>query len=194
MLALLALLGAFVGSFVEFGQKMKESTNQIIEKLKQSTDPPLPYPISEMNLSNWKGHGYELYLAHQEHVAFVRMNREDALDMVEKDDTITLPEATLQIIAAQYYELLADFSPDGLKEKLAEDPLKHSRFLNVFARLAREILTMRKHREGIDWIRGADSPLMQTPRICPILPLFCAPPTNCFARLFDLDQTIDADV
>src|SRR5580765_8621041 len=31
---------------------------QIIEKLKQSTDPPLPYPISEMNLSNWEDHGY----------------------------------------------------------------------------------------------------------------------------------------
>ena len=34
----------------------------ILEKLKQSGDAPLPYPISEMNLSNWYQGGYQDYL------------------------------------------------------------------------------------------------------------------------------------
>src|SRR5438093_6904639 len=93
---------------------------RIIEKLEQSTDPPLPYPISEMNISRWYDTGYQHYLAQQERLAYVRLNREAALEMVAGDDTATLPEATLQIIASHYYELLGDFSPASPKEKLTE--------------------------------------------------------------------------
>ena len=32
---------------------------QIIAKLEASKDPPLPYPISEMNISPWKDTGYD---------------------------------------------------------------------------------------------------------------------------------------
>jgi len=119
----------------------------IIEKLQQSTDPPLPYPISEMNISRWYDTGYQGHLAQQERLAFVRLNREAALEMVAGDDTATLPEATLQIIASHYYELLGDFSPALLRGKLSEDPLKYTRFINGFARLAREILNLKKYRE-----------------------------------------------
>src|SRR6266581_4120237 len=119
----------------------------IIEKLQQSTDPPLPYPITEMNISRWFDTGYQDHLAQQERLAYVRLNREAALEMVAGDDTATLPEATLQIIASHYYELLGDFSPALLKGKLTEDPLKYTRFINGFARLAREILNLKKYRE-----------------------------------------------
>src|SRR5258708_10335464 len=88
----------------------------IIEKLQQSTDPPLPYPISEMNLSRWFETGYQDHLAQEERLAYVRLNREAAREMVAGDDTATLPEATLQIIASHYYELLGGFSPVSLKE------------------------------------------------------------------------------
>jgi len=128
---------------------------QIIEKLQQSTDPPLPYPISEMNLSRWKEKGYQRYLAQQEHLDYVRGNREAALDMVAGEDTTTLPEATLQIIASQYYDLLGDFSPNSLKQKLAEDPLKYTRLVSVFARLTREILHLKKDREACAKARAA---------------------------------------
>jgi hypothetical protein len=47
-----------------------------------------------------------------------------------------------------YYELLADFSPDNLRERLSEDPLKYTRVLNVFARLVREMVYLRKFRDA----------------------------------------------
>jgi hypothetical protein len=119
---------------------------RIVERLQQSTDPPLPYPISEMNISRWKTSGYLRYLAQQERLDYLRANREAALDMVASDDTTTLPEATLQIIASQYYDVLGDFSPEPLKQKLADDPIKYTRFVNAFARLTREILILKKHR------------------------------------------------
>src|ERR1043166_3294705 len=106
---------------------------EIARRLQQSTDPPLPYPISEMDLSRWKNGGYLRYLAAQEHIESLSADRETALDMVAADDTTTLPEATLQIIAGQYFQFLGGFNPESLKAKLAEDPLKYTRFLNVFA-------------------------------------------------------------
>src|SRR5260221_6528575 len=120
----------------------------IVEKLQQSTDPPLPYPISVMNISRWFDTGYQDHLAQEERLAYVRLNREAAREMVTGDDTATLPEATLQIIASHYYELLGDFSPVSLKKKLTEDPLKYTRLINGFARLAREILNLKKYREA----------------------------------------------
>src|SRR5438105_15358883 len=33
-----------------------------IQKLQQSTDPPLPYSVSAMNLSRWTANGYPRYL------------------------------------------------------------------------------------------------------------------------------------
>src|SRR5437660_1685386 len=99
--------------------------NLIIAKLQQSTDPPLPYPISEMAISRWKDGGYQRHLAQQERFAYVTENREAALEMVAADTT-TLPEGALQIIASHYYDILADFSPASLKQKLGEDPLKYA--------------------------------------------------------------------
>jgi hypothetical protein len=121
--------------------------HQIIAQLKSSTAPPLPYPISEMDLSRWKSSGYQRYLEQQDRLDSLRATREHAVEVVASGDTSQLPEATLQIIASQYYHFLAGFSPECLKEKLAEDPLKYTRFLNVFARLTREILSLKKHRE-----------------------------------------------
>jgi hypothetical protein len=50
--------------------------------------------------------------------------------------------------ASQYYECLGDLDPKKLKEKLSKDPLKYTRFLNVFSRIAREIMNIRKYRDA----------------------------------------------
>jgi len=39
---------------------------EIIAKLQESADPPLPYPISEQNISDWKNGGYQDYLRQQD--------------------------------------------------------------------------------------------------------------------------------
>src|SRR5437764_8609559 len=65
--------------------------NLIIARIQQSTDPPLPYPISEMNISRWKDGGYQRHLVQQERFAYVTENREAALEMASADTT-TLPE------------------------------------------------------------------------------------------------------
>jgi len=120
----------------------------IIARLEQSTDPPLPFPISEMNISRWYDGGYQAHLDKQERLAAVRENREAALELVEGGDTISLPEATLQLVTSQIFQMLGDFSSASLKEKLAEDPLKYIRLINSFAHISRETMVLKKYREA----------------------------------------------
>ena len=124
------------------------SARDILEALRQANDPPLPYEISEMCISRWRNSGYKRYLAEQERLAMVRANREAAHDMVAENDTTSLAEGALQMLSSQYFDIISDFSTSALKEKLHEDPLKYSRFLNVFARLTREIVNLKKSREA----------------------------------------------
>ena len=122
--------------------------SRITEKLKQSTDPPLPFPISKMTISRWYDTGYQAYLDRQDHLAELRANREAALELVEGGDTTTLPEATLQIVTSQIFQLLTDFSSASLKKKLAEDPLKYIRLVNSFAHISREAVVLKKLRDA----------------------------------------------
>src|SRR5438552_14831464 len=55
---------------------------EIIQKLDQCTDPSLPYPITDMDISRWKHSGYLRYLAREERLTCVQINREDANEMV----------------------------------------------------------------------------------------------------------------
>jgi hypothetical protein len=57
----------------------------IIKKLK-TLKPPLPYKISESNLSNWKAGGYQDWLKEQLWLEQTRARQEIALDMVRDFD------------------------------------------------------------------------------------------------------------
>ncbi len=132
-----------INSSLDDGLPAKE----IIQKLEASTNPPLPYPISAANISGWKTTGYMRYLAHQDHLDSIEASREAALEMVATNN-LSLPQATLQVIASQCFQILGEFSPAAVKQKLAEDPLKYTSFLHVFARLTREIVHLEKFQEA----------------------------------------------
>src|SRR4051794_10912907 len=63
-----------VNSLLEDGAPARE----IIAKLQASTDPPLPYPIPEVKISDWRATGFLRYLAQQERLAQVQANHEGA--------------------------------------------------------------------------------------------------------------------
>jgi hypothetical protein len=132
-----------INSSLDDGLPAKE----IIQKLEASTNPPLPYPISEVNISGWKSTGYMRYLAQQDHLDSIQASREAALEMVATNN-LSLPQATLQVIASQCFQILGDFSPAAVKQKLADEPLKYISLLHVFARLTREMVHLEKYHEA----------------------------------------------
>ena len=81
---------------------------EIIQKLNQSTDPSLPYAITEMDISRWKRSGYLRYVARQERLACVQINREDANEMVNAGDTATIPvQVQVSILTIDTFSLIS---------------------------------------------------------------------------------------
>src|SRR5215510_6345070 len=81
---------------------------QIIAKLQQSTHPPLPYPISEQNISDWKNSGYQHYLRQQQW-------REDSLFLLESSSDIPelasgpqLQQTLIQLALTEIFRALKD--------------------------------------------------------------------------------------
>ena len=132
------------------------SCRKIAEKLNASSAELPKGPISKSSISRWHENGYQRHLQQQQRLAEVRANREASLDMVNDGDTTILPEADLQLIASQYYDVFAQNQAHIIKQKLAEEPLHYPRFLNAFARLTREILKLKTHRELCEKEKAAE--------------------------------------
>ena len=69
-----------------------------------------------------------------------------ALDLLREKDASKLHEAPLQIAASQLCQLLADFDPAVLKEKLEKDPLNFVRLLHALSKLSQSGIKCESHR------------------------------------------------
>jgi hypothetical protein len=116
------------------------SYKAIIEKLEQSTDPPLPYKLLEINISRWKDNGYQRYLRHQEWRDQLRILRENGSDMSELTDGPKFQETLVQIALTEIFRVLQE-------GELKPDSLNYIRLFNALARLNREALSLRKYND-----------------------------------------------
>src|ERR1051326_8515469 len=116
------------------------SYKAIIEKLEQSTDPPLPYKLLEMNISRWKDNGYQRYLRHQEWRDDLRILRESGSEMTEFNDGPKFQETLTQIALTEIFRVLQE-------RELKSDSLNFIRLFNALARLNREALGLRKYND-----------------------------------------------
>ncbi len=116
------------------------SYKAIIEKLEQSTDPPLPYKLLEMNVSRWKDNGYQRYLRHQEWRDDLRILRESGSEMTELNDGPKFQETLTQIALTEIFRVLQ-------QGELKPDSLNYIRLFNALARLNREALGLRKYND-----------------------------------------------
>jgi hypothetical protein len=118
------------------------SYKAIIEKLEQSTDPPLPYKLLEINISRWKDNGYQRYLRHQEWRDQLRILRENGSDMSELTDGPKFQETLVQIALTEIFRVLQ-------QGELKPDSLNYIRLFNALARLNREALSLRKYNDHL---------------------------------------------
>jgi hypothetical protein len=114
----------------------------IIEKLEQSSDPPLPYKILEMNISRWKDNGYQKYLRHQEWRDQLRILRENGSDMSELTEGPKFQETLIQIALTEIFRVLQ-------QGEVKPDSLNYIRLFNALARLNREALGLRKYNDHL---------------------------------------------
>jgi hypothetical protein len=111
----------------------------IIQKLNESTEPPLPYPLSEMNISRWKDNGYQKYLRQQDCRAVLRELRESAADIADFNDGPQFRETLIQLGLTEIFRTLRD-------GQIRSDRPNHIRTLNALARLNHEAMNIKKSK------------------------------------------------
>ncbi len=116
------------------------------------------------NISNWYHTGYQEYLDQLDRLDYQRARYEAASDLLQNTDTAKLPEAGLQVAAAQIYDLLGRFTPAALAKAFTDDPDKYTRLLNALSRITRESLTIQKYRDASARAREALKPMMNPNR------------------------------
>src|SRR5579859_2930145 len=82
----------------------------IIENLNAPGAPPLPYPITENNISDWKDGGHQDWLQEQLWHQELRTQRDSFAGALSGSDPIQLPEGGLQIATTGICQLLRDLS------------------------------------------------------------------------------------
>jgi hypothetical protein len=120
------------------------SYGAIVQQLSQSTNPPLPYPISERNLSDWHRAGYQDWLRHQDYLAILSTRLEDVFDLLQTTDPAQLQQTAIHLgnlRLVEYLSQLAITDPEA-------DPKLYCQLLSILPRIARESLNLRKHLDA----------------------------------------------
>jgi len=125
----------------------------IIEKLQEPGAPPLPYAITEHNLSEWKDGGFQDWLKNQFWQDELRTRCDTFTGVLEGTDPVQLPEGGLQLAAVGICELLRDLSAPPAESEA--DPDKYIRAANSLARLSRSILQVQHYRDACPKARAA---------------------------------------
>ncbi len=128
------------GKVARLPKKLRDEINQMI-------DDGLPYgeiiqhlgeagkDLNEKNISTWKSGGYQHWVQEQQRLGAMRARQEFAIDLVHQNEGATTHQAAFQIAALQLCDLLDDFDPTLLKNKLHDDPETYALLLNAYTRL-----------------------------------------------------------
>ena len=114
----------------------------IIDYLTQSGFPG----FSPQNLSRWKDGGYEDWLQHRSRMEELELKTSLAIELAKNSDGSKFQEATLNLTAIQFFELLNRFEPVHLAKALAERPEKFPTIINSLAKLTREVIGLERFR------------------------------------------------
>jgi hypothetical protein len=89
------------------------------------------------NISNWFQNGFQQYLQHQDHIAEMRLLRENASDLVQDYNVVEFHQAANQLAVGQIFKALTH-------HQLIDDPINYVRVLNALSRLSRAALVLKQ--------------------------------------------------
>jgi hypothetical protein len=112
------------------------------------------YTVTEKNLSNWAIGGFPEWRLVHEHVVENRIDQDQLLDFLRRDDAPELPEVGLQAAATRLSQVMLQKLNSG------EDPEAHlasfSKLVDLLCRLNREIGATQKQRDNARRVLGPE--------------------------------------
>jgi len=101
-------------------------------------------------LTTWLRAGHQDWLAVEERLTNIERLRDFALRVVKSSEGTVVQEAAMKVAAAQIYELLMNYDPKVLKERLKEgDTSDYAKLVYAMARLSDGGLKQEKYRDEV---------------------------------------------
>jgi hypothetical protein len=100
-----------------------------------------------MNISRWRDGGYEEWLKHQERLEQMEAKTAYAVELAQSSDGAKFQEATLNLTAIQFFEVLNRFDPAKLASTLETRPEKFPALINSLAKLTREVTGLKRYQD-----------------------------------------------
>ena len=113
----------------------------IIEKLGESGR-----GLNYHNLKHWRRGGYQDHLKSEFRKEHANIRDLFVRKLVDKTAGPDLPSATVQMLAAQFFDVLLDFDPMELQQELQHNGTTYTRMLNSVSRLSHAGLITAKER------------------------------------------------
>jgi len=99
-------------------------------------------------LTTWLRGGHQDWLGMEERLINIDRLREFATRVVESNEGTMVQQAAMKVASAQIYELLMNYDPKSLKERLKEgDTSDYAMLVNVMARLSDGGLKQERYRD-----------------------------------------------
>ena len=105
----------------------------------------LDFQVTERNISNWATGGYIEWQFQQDLVTQSRLDQDDLLDRLRRDDASELPEVGLQAAATRISQILVEKTATG--QNIEANLGTFSQMVDVLCRLNREIGLLQKQRD-----------------------------------------------
>jgi hypothetical protein len=102
-------------------------------------------------LTTWLRGGHQDWLAVEERLTNIERLRDFALRVVKSSEGTVVQEAAMKVAAAQIYELLMNYDPKVLKERLKEgDSSDYAKLVNAIVRISDGGLKQEKYRDEVE--------------------------------------------
>ena len=101
------------------------------------------------NFSSWRKHGYKRWLQEQARIDRTRALSEMAIRIAKENEGAVIHQANLHAAASQIFEVLDEFDPKSLQEKLDADPQSYPRMVNALARVSETALRYERYRAEV---------------------------------------------
>src|SRR5438477_7092180 len=122
------------GKVARLPKKLRDELNQmiadgftyaeVIEKLGDEGK-----ALTEVNVTNWRGGGYQEWVQEQQRLDTMRVRQEFAIDLVRANQGITTHQAASQIAALNLCDIIDDFKAAVIRKTRDENPATYAKLL-----------------------------------------------------------------
>jgi Bacteriophage Mu, Gp27 len=143
-----------VGIVARLPKAVRDVINQMIDDGKKYGDiairvKELGHEVNKDHLVSWRYGGHQDWLRGRERLAEMQLIREFAQEIVRENKGKEVQEAAIEIATSQIYQMLMDFDPVILRQRLGRNPADYMRMLMALARLSDGGLKYERYRAEV---------------------------------------------